>query len=102
MGIDIDDLYIKIGKYPDYSIMLFIPPQASIMQFIFQLILTIEQMLFSFSIPNSNFLLVKQFFSGWINDAVLGGFVAVVRITVYQQLATMLFQKDHLQKEKRQ
>lgn len=59
--------------------MLFIPPQASIKQFIFQLILTIKQMLFSFSIPNGNLFLVKQFFNGWINEMMLGDFVAVIR-----------------------
>lgn len=82
--------------------MLFIPPQASIMQFIFQLILTIKQMLFSFSIPDGNFLLVKQFFSGWINEMTLGDFVAVIRIIVQQQLGTMLFKNDHLQNQKMQ
>lgn len=70
-GIYIDYLlYIKIGKYPKYSIMLVIPPQASITQFIFQWIFTVKQMLFSFSILSSNFHPVKQFCNGWINEIV--------------------------------
>lgn len=71
---------MKIGKYPKYSIMLVIPPQASITQFIFQLIFTVRQMLFSFSIPSSHFHPMKQFCNGWINEIMLGDFVAYIYI----------------------
>lgn len=56
--------------------MLVIPPEASIMLFIFQLIFTVKQMLFSFSIPSSSFHPLKQFCNGWIYEIMWGDFVA--------------------------
>lgn len=66
----------KEENTPNNSIMLVILPQASITQFIFQLIFTVKQMLFSFSTPTSDFHPVKQFCNGWINEIMLGDFVA--------------------------